>query len=471
MATVHIGRLLGPVGFARTIAIKRLHSHFAGDPEFVSMLLDEARLAARVRHPNVVSVVDVVVIQGELLLVMDYVEGESLARLEQQSRETGTQIPPPVAVTMMAGVLYGLHAAHEARGDRGEPLGIVHRDVSPQNVLVGVDGVARVVDFGVAMAVGRVQTTREGQLKGKLAYMAPEQIRGNVSRATDVYAASVVLWETLTGRRLFSGSEVEVFAKVMEQTVEAPSRYAPAIPPALDALVLRGLSRDPSSRFATAREMARALEDVVPPVALSKIGEWVEKTARDAVAHRARLVEHMESSSIAWASAGVAPDLPQAGSGAAARPTTHIADSTTTGELVITKLSSSSGLPLRRPSRRSVWRNLVVFGALAGMAGLGGCLALAWSSSRSQPPSIAQQSMTANLVTGSPAASESDSPSSGPSTVAAATIGANQPPAGVASSTIRRPRPPAYPAARQTGTTTTRTTAGGKPSADPYGHM
>ncbi|HSQ67748.1 MAG TPA: serine/threonine-protein kinase, partial [Polyangiaceae bacterium] len=200
MATVHLGRLLGPVGFSRTVAIKRLHPHFARDPEFVAMFLDEARLAARIRHPNVVSTLDVVVLQGELFVVMDYVHGEALSKL---IRANGA-VPPPIAASIIAGVLYGLHAAHEAKTDDGAPLHIVHRDISPQNVLVGVDGSARVVDFGVAKAVGRLQTTREGALKGKIAYMSPEQIStDSVDRRTDIYAASVVLWEMLTGKRLY----------------------------------------------------------------------------------------------------------------------------------------------------------------------------------------------------------------------------------------------------------------------------
>ena len=191
MASVHIGRLLGPVGFARTVAIKRMHPQFAEDPEFVSMFLDEARLAARIRHPNVVQTLDIVSTDTELFLVMDFVQGESLARLIQSANSAGQHVPPEMVATIMVGVLHGLHAAHEAKDEQGEPLQIVHRDVSPHNVLVGTDGVARVLDFGVAKAAGRAQTTRDGQMKGKVAYMAPEQIRGSVSRATDVYAASV----------------------------------------------------------------------------------------------------------------------------------------------------------------------------------------------------------------------------------------------------------------------------------------
>src|SRR5262245_16586952 len=167
MATVHLGRVLGDAGFARTVAIKRLHPHYAKDPEFVSMFVDEARLAARITHPNVVSTVDAVTMGSELFLVMEYVHGESLAGLFYAAQHAGIRIPPAVAVAVVADVLYGLHAAHEARGEDGQPLGIVHRDISPPNILVGVDGVARVLDFGIAKAIVRVQTTREGQLKGK----------------------------------------------------------------------------------------------------------------------------------------------------------------------------------------------------------------------------------------------------------------------------------------------------------------
>src|SRR6516225_8996456 len=161
MATVHLGRLIGEVGFSRTVAIKRLHPQYAADPEFVSMFLDEARLAARIRHPNVVPTLDVVATKGELFLVMDYVPGESLARLSRVCREQRRPIPHRITSAVMAGALHGLHAAHEAKSERGAPLGIVHRDVSPQNVLVGADGVPRVLDFGVAKAAGRMQETRE----------------------------------------------------------------------------------------------------------------------------------------------------------------------------------------------------------------------------------------------------------------------------------------------------------------------
>src|ERR1700733_10414333 len=196
MATVHFGRLVGPAGFARPVAIKRLHAQFARDPEFVKMFMDEARLAARVSHPNVVQTLDLVEATDEVFLVMDYVRGLALASLARTVRATGARIPPNIAIGILVGVLEGLHAAHEAKDDMGERLDLVHRDVSPQNVLVGTDGVASLLDFGVAKASGRAQSTRDGQVKGKVAYMVPEQVQGQpLTRRTDIFAASVVLWE------------------------------------------------------------------------------------------------------------------------------------------------------------------------------------------------------------------------------------------------------------------------------------
>jgi serine/threonine protein kinase len=298
MATVHVGRLAGPVGFSRTVAIKRLHPHLARDPEFVAMFMDEARLAARIRHPNVVSIIDVVAEQGELLLVMDYIQGESVSRLLKAARLAGGRVEPRIAVKIMTEVLAGLHAAHEVRSERGAPLGIVHRDVSPQNMLVGVDGVAHLIDFGVAKAAGRIQTTREGQLKGKLAYMAPEQIRGGtVDRRTDIYAAATVLWEILVGRRLFKGDEAGLMFAVLTENVPAPSKCAPDVGAKLDAVVMKALSRDPAERFATAIEMADALEAAMLPCSSREVSLWMQELAAQAIQERAALVAEVESMS------------------------------------------------------------------------------------------------------------------------------------------------------------------------------
>jgi len=300
MATVFLGRLMGAGGFARTVAIKRLHPQFAKDPEFVAMFLDEARLAARIRHPNVVPTLDVVASKGELFLVMEYVRGEVLSRLARAVKARGDRVPASIVVRVMSDALQGLHAAHEARDERGVSLEIVHRDVTPQNILVGADGVGRLLDFGVAKAAGRAHTTREGQIKGKLAYMAPEQLTGTgVGRQTDVYAASVVLWEMLAGERLFAGgSETDVIAKLLKRDIKRPSELAPGIPPALDDVVMRGLAHDPDERFPTARDLCVALAACgLQEAGGLAVGEWVEGLAEEALAERTAIVAAIESQS------------------------------------------------------------------------------------------------------------------------------------------------------------------------------
>jgi serine/threonine protein kinase len=309
MATVHYGRLVGPEGFSRTVAIKRLHPTFSKDPDFRSMFYDEARIAARVRHPNVVATLDVVAHGDEVLLVMEYVQGVSLSQAFRALRATGARVPVPIAVAVIVQVLFGLHAAHEAKGEGGVSLDIVHRDVSPQNVLIGVDGIARIADFGIAKAVGRLQTTAEGIVKGKTAYMAPEQMRGRgVDRRTDVYAAGVVLWEALTAERLFGGeTQPEVMNAVLEKVVPPPSAVRADLPATLDTVVARALSRDPGERHPTARAMAIALEGAGPVASSREIGDWVESIAPEILTKRARRVAEIESGSVsAPAPAGIA---------------------------------------------------------------------------------------------------------------------------------------------------------------------
>jgi serine/threonine-protein kinase len=297
MAMVYLGRMRMPTG-SRTVALKRMHPHFAADPGFAAMFHDEARLAMRLQHPNIVTTLDVVSAGGELLLVMEYVHGESLAGLARAAEAAGERIPPAVASSILCGVLAGLHAAHEARGEDGAPLEIVHRDVSPQNVVVGVDGVARLLDFGVAKAAGRMQSTVDGQVKGKFAYMAPEQLTsGMIDRRVDVFAAAVVVWETMTGARLFRGeSPGAVVTAVLATDVPAPSAVAPSLPPELDAVVLRGLARQKRERYETARELAVALESAVPPATTRAVGEWVERLAAASLSKREALVRDVERS-------------------------------------------------------------------------------------------------------------------------------------------------------------------------------
>ncbi len=295
MATVHLGRLLGPEGFGRTVAVKRLHKHFLQDPEFITMFMDEASIVARIRHPNVVPMVDVVQSHLGFFLVMEYVHGESLSRLMRTAQKRGEAIPPKIVASIMSGVLLGLHSAHGTRGADGELLEVVHRDVSPQNVIVGADGTARVLDFGIAKAAGRAQVTREGQIKGKLAYMAPEQIRGQVDRRTDVFAAAVVLWEMLAGRRIHEGaSDVDIVGRIIDGNFTAPSEFTKGLSPALDAIVMRGLAADPDVRFPTARALSVELERHVGLASTTEVSEWVERLGHDVLQARRDMVSAME---------------------------------------------------------------------------------------------------------------------------------------------------------------------------------
>jgi serine/threonine-protein kinase len=295
MGTVHLGRLVSSAGFSRTVAIKRLHPELASDPSVREKFANEARIAARVAHANVVAMLDVVSDDDELLLIMEYVHGVTLSALVSSARKRGDKAPPEVAARVIADALHGLHAAHEATDTNGAPLRLIHRDVSPQNILVGADGVTRVVDFGIAKALSREHVTANGVLRGKLPFMAPEQLMGRaIDRRVDVYAAGVVLWEALVGRRLFDMvGKVQVAAHILEARVEPPSRWNPEVPPYLDAIVMRAIARDPDARFATARDMALALE-ATTLASTSAVAAWVEANAHGVLASHAGRIAEME---------------------------------------------------------------------------------------------------------------------------------------------------------------------------------
>jgi serine/threonine protein kinase len=307
MASVHYGRLVGLVGFSRTVAIKYLHPQFSRDAEFVSMFLDEARLVARIQHPNVAAPLDVVVLEDskEIFLVMEYVHGENLSRLIGSARSSKLPIPPAIGASIICGALRGLHAAHEAVDEQGTPLDVVHRDISPQNIMVGVDGVARVLDFGVAKAAARCQSTQQGQLKGKLAYMAPEQLRaGGVDRRVDIFAAGIVLWEALTQRRLFQPNDAaSALALVLGSPIRRPSQVNPAVPAELDRVVMKALERDVKVRFQTAGEFADAIEEASTIASTSKVGEWVKSACGNDLSKRAGRVSAIERSTSGLSSA------------------------------------------------------------------------------------------------------------------------------------------------------------------------
>ncbi len=280
MATVFLARLSGVAGFQRLVAIKRLHPHLADDHDFIEMFLDEARLAARLHHPNVVPILEIGESETGYYLVMEYVEGDTLAHLMARSAQSGKPLPTKVAVRTALDALAGLDAAHELTDDEGKPLEIVHRDVSPQNILVGVDGSAKITDFGVARAASRLTTTKSGQLKGKLSYMAPEQARGKgIDRRSDVFAMGIVLWELLARKRLFKGDgEADTLNKVINDPISNLRDVNPEVSEALAAVCMKALERDMDARWPTAAAFADALETAA-------IASGVMGSHRDVAAH------------------------------------------------------------------------------------------------------------------------------------------------------------------------------------------
>jgi eukaryotic-like serine/threonine-protein kinase len=296
MAQVYLGRLLGPMGFGRTVALKRLFATVDGVPQNMAGLLDEARFAARVRHGNVVPTLDVIEHEGEIILVMEYVHGESLAKLISAARRRAQRIPPNIIAAVAIDALHGLHAAHEATAEDGLALGLIHRDVSPQNIMVSTQGVTQLLDFGIAQASANPAMVKERVIKGKIAYMAPEQVRDEpLDRRTDVWAMGVVLWQMLTGRSLFAAEDNgQLVGRVLEQPIPSPGEVT-GVPSPLDEVVLWSLQRDKSQRPETALNMALSIEQAVAPATARVVAEWVDSLAADALRHRSEQLTRTES--------------------------------------------------------------------------------------------------------------------------------------------------------------------------------
>ncbi|MCA9608900.1 MAG: serine/threonine protein kinase, partial [Myxococcales bacterium] len=261
MAEVYRAKSLGVHGFEKIIAIKRMLPQLAEDDEFVQMFVEEAKIAGRLRHANITRIFELGKVQGTHFIAMEYVFGKDLLQIRKRLEATGRRMSPAMAAWIIAAVLAGLDYAHRQRGADGQPLGIIHRDISPQNVLISYDGLIKLCDFGIAKAASRATQTVAGVIKGKLGYMSPEQITGRpIDHRSDVFAASTVLWELLTGERLFGvGSDFEVLQRVRDAKADPPSTRAPEVSQLLDAVVLRGLARDADDRWESAGDMHEAL--------------------------------------------------------------------------------------------------------------------------------------------------------------------------------------------------------------------
>lgn len=263
MANVFLARHQGEAGFERLAAIKLLHRHLSSDEQFVQMFFDEARVAARIHHPNVVPILEIGSEREQLYMVMDYVEGDTLAAVQRAAIGVRRAIPVGIVLRIILDGLAGLESAHDLVGPDGEPLHVVHRDVSPQNILVGIDGVARVVDFGIARAERRLAFTTVGTLKGKAPFMSPEQLEGlAVDRRADLFAMGVTMWESFALRRLYpQRNDVETVTRANRVAYRPLRALLPHLPPEVDEIVQRALAFDADDRFATAGDFAEAIEE------------------------------------------------------------------------------------------------------------------------------------------------------------------------------------------------------------------
>ena len=282
MAELYLARSRRTAGFEKLVVLKRILSHYARDAEFIEMFLNEARLAASLDHPNLVGVMDFGEANGDYFLTMEYVHGADLNRL-LGAAEAARRMPLEVALSIVCGICAGLHYAHDKAGSDGLPLRLVHRDVSPSNVLVSYEGSVKVTDFGIATATARTRATQAGTLKGKCGYMSPEQCKGDpVDRRSDVFALGIVLYETTLLRRAYAAeNEYAVMNKIVTGAIEPPSQVRQSYPAELEAIVMRALALEPADRFPTAQALQQALEAFALRYRLRLsplvVAEWMKK--------------------------------------------------------------------------------------------------------------------------------------------------------------------------------------------------
>lgn len=280
MAEVWLARQRGSSGFTRLVAIKRVLSHLARRPEFVRMFLHEAKIAANLVHPNIAQIYDLGEEVGLHFLVMEYVSGHSLAAIARRAQQSGVPFPAPLLGRLIADAAAGLHYAHQLRGSDGGPLGVVHRDVSPQNLLVSREGTIKIVDFGVAKAVTSEQT-ESGIIKGKFSYLSPEQcLHQRVDARSDVFALGIVLFELATGTRLFHHeSELVIMDRIVREPIPTARSRRPGLSPRLDGIIQRALARDPLERYPHAEALRLDLElwlaEEAPGTHLGLVAEWI----------------------------------------------------------------------------------------------------------------------------------------------------------------------------------------------------
>lgn len=287
MAELFLARV-SAAGVERYVVLKRVLHHRAQDIHAVQMFVDEARLAAQLHHANIAQVLDIGKLGDSFFFTMEYVHGETVAGLVQHARRCARAIPISCVLAIVVGAASGLHHAHERIGRDGTPLAIVHRDVSPSNLLVSYEGIVKLVDFGVAKAIRQTSETRSGVVKGKIGYLSPEQCRGGeIDRRSDLFSLGIVMWELLTGERLFKRTtDYEHMEAIVTGDIAAPSTIRPEVSPSLDAIVMRLLAKAPEDRHQTADELVEAIDresvSLGTPISASVLGRFV----RDLMGHR-----------------------------------------------------------------------------------------------------------------------------------------------------------------------------------------
>jgi serine/threonine-protein kinase len=456
MASVWVARQTGRHGFKKLVAVKTILPKHAADPRFQRMFQDEARIASRIEHVNVAQILDVGEQHDVTYLVMEYVDGDALSRLDRTLEKAGARIPLGVILRIMADVCGGLHAAHELRDDTGQPLGVVHRDVSPQNVLVSTVGVAKLIDFGIAKARDRLANeTRADQLKGKVAYMAPEQaLGGAIDRRADVWAVGAVIYDLLTGKPPLEGAN-DVQRLFTLASGRPPEPLPTTVPAPVAAIVSRALSHRADERFATAAEMQQALERAMVEVGASTtataVAEFLHKHGGERAQKRKESIalglkaadEREKIAAIMKANAdGSGPSSTSSGEPRPLSPITEAGEKSAPGTLGLATITMSLPIHPRRIS-------FAVLGVAAGLViGIGGMSLMRGGNGRPAVSASSSVAASNEPISAAPPSASAVAPSSALVEERSAAPAAPQTSASSSASPSPSPRPRAAPRAR-----------------------
>ncbi|HXU71971.1 MAG TPA: serine/threonine-protein kinase [Polyangia bacterium] len=349
MAEIWLARVSGMAGFEKLVVIKRLLDELAVDHEYVEMFLDEARINARLTHSNIVQVLELGQVDGKYFMAMEFVPGLSISQVGKRATKLLGDVPQEVACGVVAQACSGLHYAHEKTLPDGKPLNIIHRDVSPQNLILTYEGLVKVLDFGIAKADQRQSQTRTGLVKGKFSYMSPEQCLGQgLDRRSDVFALGIVLFELCTARRLFKrGSTYETYTAITNADVPPPRRLNAKIPEPVEAVIVRALAKKPDDRYATADAMQDALEEAMQKSGLrgapTDLARFMTETFKSEQAEQQRLLSQAQRGELGSGSAEAAQVSPVAAAAAAQAESNYAVDNERTSIDPLPQLGDESG--------------------------------------------------------------------------------------------------------------------------------